>query len=234
MASPTLLGVKPPATTTGKLPFILWMLCVPESQSNVFPVPPGTAPEPESISTESNAAFDLSVNNQRCICSAEPARITLILPSRSRTGLEPTRSLARRPYACTAVSFAASTISQTSSTSCSTKTPTFSTSSGNAFTIGPAVSTYILRGLFAWNTNPTASAPASTATSASSRFVIPQILTQVIRMWLTAAGRVSFYWARNTEYWILPSTPAERCRETAPASEIPLPETPDTPPLVTA
>src|SRR5712692_1494741 len=28
--------------------------------------------------------------------------------------------------------------------------------------------------------NPTASAPASTATSASSRFVVPQILTQVI------------------------------------------------------
>src|SRR5579885_1553750 len=37
------------------------------------------------------------------------------------------------------------------------------------------------RGRFSWNTNPSASAPASAATRASSRFVIPQIFTQVIK-----------------------------------------------------
>jgi hypothetical protein len=47
--------------------------------------------------------------------------------------------------------------------------------------IFPAASSLTFRGLFSKKTNPTASAPASTAISASSRFVIPQILIQVIR-----------------------------------------------------
>ena len=39
----------------------------------------------------------------------------------------------------------------------------------------------IRRGLGA-NTNPSASAPASTAARASSRFVVPQIFTHMIRI----------------------------------------------------
>jgi len=67
-----------------------------------------------------------------------------------------------------------------SSSECGTTTPTRSSSAGSFSEILAASWGSMCLGLLAWNTNPIALAPASTAISASSRFVMPQIFTQVI------------------------------------------------------
>src|SRR4051812_13839014 len=58
----------------------------------------------------------------------------------------------------------------------SRNTPTVITSRGSRFTMSRAASTVTWRRLGA-NTNPSASAPRATASSASSSLVMPQILT---------------------------------------------------------
>src|SRR5579859_1133933 len=83
------------------------------------------------------------------------------------------------PWSWTAVRPASSTICQTRSKSSSTKTPTFSTAAGSRAMMARASAGAMRRGLSA-KTKPSASAPAVTATSASSRFVVPQIFTHVI------------------------------------------------------
>src|SRR5687767_2037460 len=57
-----------------------------------------------------------------------------------------------------------------------TNTPTFETNGGKFRIISRAPSKEICRRLSLKNMNPTACAPASTATVASASFVIPQIL----------------------------------------------------------
>jgi len=74
-----------------------------------------------------------------------------------------------RPHARTAASISANGVS--------TKTPIFSTVAGNCGTIAATAAAVTRRGLGA-KTNPSASAPASTASSASSIEVLPQILIQ--------------------------------------------------------
>jgi len=54
---------------------------------------------------------------------------------------------------------------------------------GSARTIGATCSGVTKRGVFSTKMNPRASAPASTAVSASSTFVIPQILTLIFSAW---------------------------------------------------
>src|SRR5439155_24706779 len=54
------------------------------------------------------------------------------------------------------------------------------TNGGNARTIGATCSGVMKRGVFSTKMKPSASAPASTAVSASSRLVMPQILTRVV------------------------------------------------------
>src|SRR5207253_1461185 len=58
--------------------------------------------------------------------------------------------------------------------------PTAVTNGGNARTIGATCSGVMKRGVFSTKMKPSASAPASTAVSASSRLVMPQILTRVV------------------------------------------------------
>src|SRR4051812_30513985 len=62
----------------------------------------------------------------------------------------------------------------------SRNTPTVITSRGSRFTMSRAWSTVTCRRLGA-KTNPSASAPSATASSASSSFVMPQILTNTRR-----------------------------------------------------
>src|SRR5262245_57538968 len=66
----------------------------------------------------------------------------------------------------------------------SQKMPTVATNGGSARTIGATLSGVTKRGVFSTKMKPSASAPASTAVSASSRFVMPQILTRVIVEWV--------------------------------------------------
>src|SRR2546426_7939838 len=61
--------------------------------------------------------------------------------------------------------------------------PTGVTNGGSARTIGATCSGVTKRGVFSTKMNPRASAPASTAVSASSTFVIPQILTLIVSTW---------------------------------------------------
>src|SRR5437870_6587157 len=58
--------------------------------------------------------------------------------------------------------------------------PTGVTNGGNARTIGATCAGVTKRGVFSTKMKPSASAPASTAVSASSRLVMPQILTRVV------------------------------------------------------
>src|SRR5437899_9204857 len=62
--------------------------------------------------------------------------------------------------------------------------PTGVTNGGSARTIGATCSGVTKRGVFSTKMNPRASAPASTAVSASSTFVIPQILTLIVSAWV--------------------------------------------------
>src|SRR6267378_2763133 len=62
--------------------------------------------------------------------------------------------------------------------------PTGVTNGGSARTIGATCSGVTKRGVFSTKMKPSASAPASTAVSASSRLVMPQILTRVIAAWV--------------------------------------------------
>src|SRR3954453_2947144 len=75
------------------------------------------------------------------------------------------------------VSEQASAISATSVSSRLTNTPTTSAWRRNSAPIAAAVCRSTLRGLGSWKISPTAHAPSSTASSASSRRVIPQIFT---------------------------------------------------------
>src|SRR5437867_7082719 len=61
--------------------------------------------------------------------------------------------------------------------------PTVVTNGGRARTIGATFSGVTKRGVFSTKMKPSASAPASTAVIASSRLVMPQILTRVIDEW---------------------------------------------------
>src|SRR5947199_215118 len=61
--------------------------------------------------------------------------------------------------------------------------PTAVTNGGNARTIGATWAGVTKRGVFSTKMKPSASAPASTAVIASSRLVMPQILTRVIDEW---------------------------------------------------
>src|SRR5262249_11700465 len=65
----------------------------------------------------------------------------------------------------------------------SQKMPTVVTNGGSARTMGATVSGVTKRGVVSTKMKPSASAPASTAVIASSRFVMPQILTRVIDEW---------------------------------------------------
>src|SRR4051794_38105950 len=82
------------------------------------------------------------------------------------------------PWSCSIVSEHASAISATSLSSRLTNTPTTSTCRLNVAPIVAAVSRSALRGLGSWKISPIAQAPCSTASSASSRRVIPQIFTR--------------------------------------------------------
>src|SRR6267143_6676584 len=62
--------------------------------------------------------------------------------------------------------------------------PTGVTNGGSARTIGATCSGVTKRGVFSTKMKPSASTPASTAVSASSRLVMPQILTRVIAAWV--------------------------------------------------
>src|SRR5713226_5548822 len=61
--------------------------------------------------------------------------------------------------------------------------PTGVTNGGRARTIGATCSGVTKRGVFSTKMNPRASAPASTAVNASSRLVMPQILTLIVSTW---------------------------------------------------
>src|SRR3954454_20898956 len=75
------------------------------------------------------------------------------------------------------VSEQASAISATSPSSRFTNTPATSAWRLNSAPMSAAVCRSTLRGLGSWKISPIAQAPSSTASSASSRRVIPQILT---------------------------------------------------------
>src|SRR2546425_618302 len=62
--------------------------------------------------------------------------------------------------------------------------PTGVTNGGRARTIGATCSGVTKRGVFSTKMNPRASAPASTAVNASSRLVMPQILTLIVNAWV--------------------------------------------------
>src|SRR2546426_2709375 len=96
--------------------------------------------------------------------------------------------------------------------------PTGVTNGGRARTIGATCSGVTKRGVFSTKMNPRASAPASTAVNASSRLVMPQILTLVISTSLVHG------WGETPPP--CPPPPAMRAVHPPP----PLPPPPPTPP----
>ncbi len=82
------------------------------------------------------------------------------------------------PWSWSVVSPTAEAMPTTSSICWSRNTPTASMPSGTRSTSSFARSAVTVRGLFAAKTNPTASAPASTAASTVSGVERPQILIQ--------------------------------------------------------
>src|SRR5437773_1950524 len=83
------------------------------------------------------------------------------------------------PCSCTAPSWTWCATSVTYSIGWLTKTPTGVTNGGRLETMLRARCTSMNRGLSGQNTNPIAPAPATTAASASSMRVIPQIFTNM-------------------------------------------------------
>src|SRR5262245_26694101 len=97
-------------------------------------------------------------------------------PSRSSGFSSPWNCRAARPHASwTALMWPAGW---------SQKMPTVVMNGGSARTIGATFSGVMKRGVFSTKMNPSASAPASTAMSASSRLVMPQIFTRGIIEWV--------------------------------------------------
>src|SRR5262245_39117996 len=92
-----------------------------------------------------------------------------------------TSACGSRPCSCAALRPTLFTISVTRWGRSSRNTPTVSTSScGSRFTMLFASSGVTMRGLPGANTKPSASAPSATARRASSSFVMPQILTNMV------------------------------------------------------
>src|SRR6185312_480766 len=89
-----------------------------------------------------------------------------------------TISASKAPCNCAAVKPEQATLCSISNGSSVANTPTFSTPTGSRRVISSTCSEVTCR-LLGANTNPTASAPASTASSASSTFVFAQILTHM-------------------------------------------------------
>jgi hypothetical protein len=83
------------------------------------------------------------------------------------------------PWNCSVSSPHSATMARTVSALAFTNTPTLATNGGSAWMICAAAAGAMLRLLPAKNMKPSASAPASTAASASGSRVMPQILTLV-------------------------------------------------------
>src|SRR5262245_60653269 len=126
--------------------------------------------------------FTLGMNGGMPPSSSDGAGSLIVLitgtgkPSRSSGFSSPWNCRVARPHASwTALMWPAGW---------SQKMPTVVMNGGSARTIGATFSGVIKRGVFSTKMNPSASAPASTAMSASSRLVMPQIFTRVIIEWV--------------------------------------------------
>src|SRR5262249_3723254 len=126
--------------------------------------------------------FTLGMNGGMPPMSVDGARSLIVLitgtgkPSRSSGFSSPWNCRAARPHASwTALMWPAGW---------SQKMPTVVMNGGSARTIGATFSGVMKRGVFSTKMNPSASAPASTAMSASSRLVMPQIFTRGIIEWV--------------------------------------------------
>ncbi len=167
MPAPTLSGVSPPEST------------IRESsrrsiscQSKVSPVPPGI---PGRYASSSNA--DASRKSVAHCSKSTPGRTRMAFMNGRANCLQNTA--VSSPWNCSIASGACCSTDTISPALESTKSPTGITNGGSRSMIAAAVSGVTYRELGRQNTNPTASAPASAAASASSTRVIPQILIRV-------------------------------------------------------
>ena len=180
MASATFSGVRPPAATRCLRTSAFWKRFLAAwAQSN-----DGRCRRRLGVRESTRIASTFGV--LRCV---EPAAQPVSRPPKCMTrrmrkhGTEARAEFRRQigrgsKWSCTPVRPLATTVDSISSNETSTKTPIFSIAAGRWGTIAATCSGVTRRGLGA-KTNPTASAPASAASCASSSDVLPQILIQM-------------------------------------------------------